>query len=32
LGSLAAAQAVQTIGNSKSIDKNSMLKILQHLL
>jgi len=32
LGSLAAAQAVQIIGNSKSIDKNSMLKMLQHLL
>lgn len=32
LGSLVAAQAVQTIGNSKSVDKNSLLKTLQHLL
>ena len=32
LGSLAAAQTVQTIGNSRSVDKNALLKTLQHLL
>ena len=32
MGSLAAAQSVETIGNSKSISKNSILKTLQHTL
>ena len=32
LGSLAAAQAVQIVGNKKSIEKNSILKTLQHVL
>ena len=32
LGSLAAAQAVQILGNKKSIDKKIILKTLQHIL
>ena len=32
LGSLAAAQSVETIGNSKSVSKNTILKTLQHVL
>jgi len=32
MGSLAAAQSVETIGNSKSVSKNSILKTLQHTL
>lgn len=32
LGSLAAAQAVQIVGNKKSIEKNIILKTLQHVL
>ena len=30
--SLAAAQSVETIGNSKSVSKNTVLKTLQHIL
>ena len=32
VGSLAAAQSVETIGNSKSVSKNTVLKTLQHVL
>jgi len=32
VGSLAAAQSVETIGNSKSVSKNTVLKTLQHIL
>jgi sugar/nucleoside kinase (ribokinase family) len=32
VGSLAAAQSVETIGNSKSVSKNTILKTLQHSL
>jgi bifunctional ADP-heptose synthase (sugar kinase/adenylyltransferase) len=32
IGSLAAAQSVETIGNSKSVSKNTILKTLQHAL
>jgi sugar/nucleoside kinase (ribokinase family) len=32
IGSLAAAQSVETIGNSKSVSKNTVLKTLQHVL
>jgi bifunctional ADP-heptose synthase (sugar kinase/adenylyltransferase) len=32
VGSLAAAQSVETIGNSKSVSKNAVLKTLQHIL
>jgi sugar/nucleoside kinase (ribokinase family) len=32
IGSLAAAQSVETIGNSKSVSKNTVLKTLQHIL
>jgi rfaE bifunctional protein kinase chain/domain/rfaE bifunctional protein nucleotidyltransferase chain/domain len=31
LGSLAAAQAIQTLGNKKSIEKDLILKTLQHI-
>ena len=32
IGSLAAAQSVETISNSKSVNKETMLKTIQHLL
>ena len=32
IGSLAAAQSVETIGNSQSVSKNTVLKTLQHIL
>jgi len=32
VGSLAAAQSVETIGNSKPVSKNTVLKTLQHVL
>jgi rfaE bifunctional protein kinase chain/domain len=32
VGSLAAAQSVETIGNSKSVSKNTVIKTLQHVL
>ena len=32
IGSLAAAQSVETIGNSESVSKNTILKTLQHTL
>ena len=32
IGSLAAAQSVESIGNSKAVNKNQMLKTIQHLL
>ena len=32
VGSLAAAQSVETIGTSKSVSKNTVLKTLQHVL
>ena len=32
VGSLAAAQSVETIGNSKSVSKNTVLKTLRHVL
>ena len=32
VGSLAAAQSVEAIGNSKSVSKNTLLKTLQHAL
>ena len=32
IGSLAAAQSVETISNSKSVNKETMLKTIQHVL
>ena len=32
IGSLAAAQSVETIGNSQSIDKTQILKVLKHAI
>ncbi|MDG2060226.1 MAG: PfkB family carbohydrate kinase [SAR86 cluster bacterium] len=32
LASLAAAQSVETIGNSKSVNKNEILKVIQHAI
>jgi sugar/nucleoside kinase (ribokinase family) len=32
VGSLAAAQSVETIGNSKSVSKNTVIKTLQNVL
>ena len=32
IGSLAAAQSVETVGNSKSVSKKTLLKTLQHIL
>ena len=32
IGSLAAAQSVETIGNSKRVNKVQMLKTIEHLL
>ena len=32
VGSLAAAQSVETIGNSQSVRKSNILKTLQHAL
>ena len=32
IGSLAAAQSVETIGNSKPVNKVKMLKTIEHLL
>ena len=31
LGSLAAAQSVEVIGNSKSTDKTKLLKVIEHI-
>jgi hypothetical protein len=32
ISSLAAAQSVQNMGNSKSVDKNIILKTIRHLI
>ena len=32
LGSLAAAQSVETIGNNIPVEKNKILKTIQHLI
>ena len=32
MGSLAAAQSVESIGNSKKVDKKLMLKVIDNLL
>ena len=32
IGSLAAAQSVESIGNSKSVSKSKMLKTIQHII